>query len=123
MFSSLMNVFLLVIAAACSTSKYSLKPWERTRLFHFCSADAYYFTLITIHYVYYAVFSWLMQALDIVKQAKVASILGEGDRRKSGAGKEKPSCRGSRESLDMSYDGEEVSSNNGNFVCIPVVLR
>lgn len=51
----------------------------------------------------------LTQALDIVKQAKVASILGEGDRRKSGSGKEKPSRRGSRESLDMTYDGEEVS--------------
>lgn len=49
------------------------------------------------------------QALDIVKQAKVASILGEGDRRKSSGGKEKPSRRGSRESLDMAYDGEEVS--------------
>lgn len=56
------------------------------------------------------------QALDIVKQAKVASILADGDRRKCSSttgstGKEKPSRRGSRESLDMTYDGEEVSKN------------
>lgn len=45
-----------------------------------------------------------------MKQAKVASILGEStsERRKPGSGKER-SRRGSRESLDMSFDTEEVS--------------
>lgn len=37
-------------------------------------------------------------------------MLADGDRRKCGnTGKEKPSRRGSRESLEMTYDGEEVS--------------
>ncbi|KAK4887676.1 hypothetical protein RN001_003947 [Aquatica leii] len=49
------------------------------------------------------------EALDIVKQAKVASILGDGERRRPASSKEK-SRRGSRESLDMSYDADEVSS-------------
>ncbi|XP_018565242.1 kinesin light chain isoform X3 [Anoplophora glabripennis] len=48
------------------------------------------------------------QALDIVKHSKVANLLGD-DRRKSASIKEK-SRRGSRESLDMSYDGEETST-------------
>lgn len=52
---------------------------------------------------------WCVQALDIVKQSKVASIIGEGDRRKASGGKDKTSRRGSRESLEMAYDGEEVS--------------
>lgn len=45
-----------------------------------------------------------------MKQAKVASILGDSgsDRRRPTGGKEK-SRRGSRESLDMAYEGEEVS--------------
>ncbi|XP_044254682.1 kinesin light chain isoform X1 [Tribolium madens] len=47
------------------------------------------------------------QALDIVKHSKVANILGDMDRRKVGSVKDKSSRRGSRESLDMSYDGDE----------------
>lgn len=74
------------------------------------------FTFSTLIFVF--VCRYNTQALDIVKQAKVASILADGDRRKSNtssttggsSGKEKPSRRGSRESLDMTYDGEEVSS-------------
>ncbi|KAJ8970233.1 hypothetical protein NQ317_015673 [Molorchus minor] len=49
------------------------------------------------------------EALDIVKHSKVANLLGD-DRRKSGSLKEKTSRRGSRESLDMSYDGDETST-------------
>lgn len=51
------------------------------------------------------------EALDIVKQAKVASILGDGsgDRRRPTSNKEK-SRRGSRESLDMAYDADEPSN-------------
>nr|CAI5846242.1 unnamed protein product [Callosobruchus analis] len=49
------------------------------------------------------------EALDIVKNSKVANLLGD-DRRKSGSFKDKTSRRGSRESLDMSYDGEETST-------------
>lgn len=59
--------------------------------------------------------SWF-QALEIVKQAKVAQILGassEGDKRRqssSSSVKDKHSRRGSRESIDsMQYDGDEVS--------------
>ncbi|XP_069674080.1 kinesin light chain isoform X1 [Periplaneta americana] len=50
------------------------------------------------------------EALEIVKQAKVAQILGgeSGDKRRSSAGKERTSRRGSRESLEsMQYEGEE----------------
>lgn len=43
-----------------------------------------------------------------MKHSKVANILGDMDRRKSGSVKDKTSRRGSRESLDMSYDGDEV---------------
>jgi hypothetical protein len=53
------------------------------------------------------------QALEIVKQAKVAQILGgeAGDKRRSSTGKERTSRRGSRESLEsMQYEGEEVST-------------
>jgi hypothetical protein len=54
------------------------------------------------------------QALEIVKQAKVAQILGSGeagDKRRSSTGKERTSRRGSRESLEsMQYEGEEVST-------------
>ncbi|XP_071056385.1 kinesin light chain isoform X2 [Onthophagus taurus] len=50
----------------------------------------------------------VQQALDIVKQSKMAALLGTNERRKPGsASKDKNSRRGSRESLDMSYDGEE----------------
>lgn len=48
------------------------------------------------------------QALDIVKHSKMANILGDMDRRKTGSVKDKTSRRGSRESLEMSYDGDEV---------------
>ncbi|XP_030750757.1 kinesin light chain isoform X2 [Sitophilus oryzae] len=44
------------------------------------------------------------QALDIVKHSKVGNLLGD-DRRKSA----KTSRRGSRESLEMSFDGEETN--------------
>ncbi|XP_049826213.1 kinesin light chain isoform X2 [Aethina tumida] len=47
------------------------------------------------------------EALDIVKHSKVANILGDLERRKSGSVKDKTSRRGSRESLEMSYDGDE----------------
>ncbi|XP_068906067.1 kinesin light chain isoform X9 [Tenebrio molitor] len=47
------------------------------------------------------------QALDIVKHSKMANILGDMDRRKTGSVKDKTSRRGSRESLEMSYDGDE----------------
>jgi hypothetical protein len=53
------------------------------------------------------------QALEIVKQAKVAQILGgeAGDKRRSSAGKERTNRRGSRESLEsVPYEGEEVST-------------
>ncbi|XP_049826214.1 kinesin light chain isoform X4 [Aethina tumida] len=49
----------------------------------------------------------VQQALDIVKHSKVANILGDLERRKSGSVKDKTSRRGSRESLEMSYDGDE----------------
>ncbi|KRT78596.1 Anaphase-promoting complex subunit 3 protein [Oryctes borbonicus] len=55
------------------------------------------------------------EALDIVKQSKVAAILSNCDRRKPGSGssKDKNSRRGSRESLDMMpYDGEECTKSN-----------
>lgn len=42
-----------------------------------------------------------------MKHSKVANLLND-DRRKSGSMKDK-SRRGSRESLDMAYEGEEVS--------------
>jgi kinesin light chain len=48
------------------------------------------------------------EALDIVKHSKMANILGDMDRRKTGSVKDKTSRRGSRESLEMSYDGDEV---------------
>ncbi|XP_044730827.1 kinesin light chain isoform X2 [Chrysoperla carnea] len=61
----------------------------------------------------------VQQALDIVKQAKVAQILGnsaDGEKRRqssTSSSKDKHSRRGSRESIDsMQYDGEE--SNFGN---------
>jgi kinesin light chain len=47
------------------------------------------------------------EALDIVKHSKMANILGDMDRRKTGSVKDKTSRRGSRESLEMSYDGDE----------------
>lgn len=62
----------------------------------------------------------LAQALDIVKQAKVATILGDSDRRKPSTGKDKTSRRGSRESLDMTYDGEDVSITQ--TVCVIMYL-
>jgi len=45
------------------------------------------------------------EALDIVKQSKMSSLLTPG--RKPGSGKERSFRRGSRESLDMSMDGDE----------------
>jgi len=48
--------------------------------------------------------SVLQQALDIVKHSKVGNLLVGEERRKSA----KTSRRGSRESLEMSYDGDEV---------------
>ncbi|CAG9835255.1 unnamed protein product [Diabrotica balteata] len=48
------------------------------------------------------------EALDIVKHSR--NLLTD-DRRKPGSAKDKNSRRGSRESLDMTYDGDEVSSN------------
>lgn len=47
----------------------------------------------------------------------MASILGDAtsDRRRPTSGKEK-SRRGSRESLEMSFDGEEVRFKTKNFV-------
>ncbi|KAF5283223.1 hypothetical protein FQA39_LY17370 [Lamprigera yunnana] len=57
------------------------------------------------------------EALDIVKQAQVASILGDGsgERRRPTSSKEK-SRRGSRESLDMTYDVDELSAGLWNSV-------
>ncbi|XP_019762486.1 kinesin light chain isoform X3 [Dendroctonus ponderosae] len=45
------------------------------------------------------------QALDIVKHSKVGNLLAGDERRKSA----KTSRRGSRESLEMSYDGDETN--------------
>ncbi|XP_050307948.1 kinesin light chain isoform X2 [Anthonomus grandis grandis] len=44
------------------------------------------------------------QPLDIVMHSKVSNLLGSDDKRKN-----KPCRRGSKESLEMSYDGEETN--------------
>lgn len=50
------------------------------------------------------------EALDIVKHSKVGNLLGgDSDRRKSGSIKDKTSRRGSRESLDMTFEGDETN--------------
>ncbi|XP_045480172.1 kinesin light chain isoform X4 [Harmonia axyridis] len=48
----------------------------------------------------------VQQALDIVKHSKV-NLLGDLDKRKSSGAKDRASRRGSRESLEMTYDGDE----------------
>lgn len=53
--------------------------------------------------------------MDIVKHSKVGNLLSD-DRRKSAIMKDK-SRRGSRESLDMAYEGEEVSVFLGYVDC------
>lgn len=51
-----------------------------------------------------------------MKHSKVANLLSD-DRRKSAIMKDK-SRRGSRESLDMAYEGEEVSAFLGYVDCV-----
>lgn len=66
--------------------------------------------VLNLRYVLLNFIYCFAQALDIVKQAKVATILGDTERRKPSSGKDKTSRRGSRESLDMTYDAEDVST-------------